>query len=298
MAGGVLFLESGADRDSGVSGPSRVGRGGGRGLIQQCSAQVRVTLQRRGVRRLQVAVDVAHHARRLLVALSVDVPEHQQRPAPGELQREEAAQAAAGARDQAHLARHTLLLGPHQPARRGQHERPEHFKSDHEELHHDVHRDARGHARAQRPRPRPTRAGQSGSPPWDACQSRRDQKAAPRARPRGARLAGVRGAAPCVSGATPARLGAVALGCARGGGRPARRLLPAATHPSRSARLAGRSCCSGGDSRELGGARFPHGQAAAARASPEPARRLRLTPGEGRAAETARARRPPRELST
>lgn len=278
-------------------GPSRGGLGGGARLDP---AQVRVTLQRRGVGRLQVSVDVAHHARRLLVALSIDVPEHQQRPAPGELEREEAAQAAAGARDEAHLAGHALLLGPHQPARRGQHERPEHFESDHEELHHDVHRDARNPARVQRPRPRSPRAGQPGSRPRGVCQSRPDQKAAPRALSRGALRAGVRGAAPCSRGATPARVrrggpGVVPAAAAARLGASCRR--PPA-RPSVPQRPPGRSRCSGGDSRELVGARCPHGQAAAARASPEPARRLPLTPGEGRAAETARARRPPRELST
>uniref|UniRef100_A0A4W2EDZ9 Large ribosomal subunit protein uL30 n=2 Tax=Artiodactyla TaxID=91561 RepID=A0A4W2EDZ9_BOBOX len=145
-AGGrVLFLESRTGCDSGVPAPSGGGRGGGKRLDPTMPrAPVRVTLQRRGVGRLQVAVDVAHHARRLLVALGVDVPEHQQRPASGELEREEAAQAAAGARNEAHLAGHALLLGPHQPARSGQHERPKHFESDHEELHHDVHRDVPG----------------------------------------------------------------------------------------------------------------------------------------------------------
>lgn len=291
----LLFLARGAHPDSGVSGPPGDASGGGERLDPP---QVRVTLQRRGVGRLQVAVDVAHHARRLLVALGVDVPEHQQCPAPGELEREEAAQAAAGARDEAHLARHALLLGPHQPARRGQHERPEHFESDHEELYHDVHRDARNRARVQRPRPRPPRAGQPGSRP-PGCLSE-PPRAEGCALPRGALRAGVRGAVPCLRGDTPARARrggprAVPAAAAARLGASCRR-LPA--RPAAPARPAGRSRCSGGDSRDLGGARCPHGQAAAARVSPEPARRLPLTPGEGRAAETARARRPPRELST
>lgn len=69
----------------------------------------------------------------------------------------------------------------------------------------------------------------------------------------------MRGAAPRSRGATPAR-------ARRGGPRlcPARRLLPAAARRSWRARSAGRSRCSGGDSRELGGARGSHGQGAAA----------------------------------
>lgn len=233
----VLFLESRADQGKWGFGPSRGRLGGGERLDP---AQVRVTLQRRRVGRLQVAVDVAHHARRLLVALRVDVPEHQQRPAPGELQREEAAQAAAGSRDEAHLARHALLLGPHQPARRGQHERPEHFESDHEELYHDVHRDARNPARVQRPHP--PRAGQSGSrPPGRFSEPPRPEGCAPRPPSR------------CPPGWSARRRSLLARGhsrpgsarwprgCARRGSRRARRLLPAAARPSRSARPAGRS---------------------------------------------------------
>lgn len=250
-------------------------------------------MQRRGVGRLQVAVDVAHHARRLLVALSVDVPEHQQRPAPGELEREEAAQAAAGAGDEAHLARHALLLGPHEPARRGQHERPEHFESDHEELHHDVHRDAPNPARAQRPRP--PRAGQPGSQPRELV-----------------RAAGTRRLRPAPAPEVPAGLECAAPLPARAGhSRPGSARWPRAVPAAAAARLGascrrppvrpgapGRSRRSGSDSRELGGAGCAHGQAAAARAAPEPARRLPLSPGDGRAAETARAGRRPRELST
>lgn len=87
----------------------------------------------------ELAVDVPHHARRLLVALRVDVPQHQQRPAPGELEGEEAAQAAARPGDEAHLPGHALLLGPHQPLGGGQHESPEHPEGHHEELQQDVH---------------------------------------------------------------------------------------------------------------------------------------------------------------
>lgn len=118
-----------------------------------------------------------------------------------------------------------------------------------------------------RARPAP---GSPAPPPWGACQRRGDQKAAapprppPRCRPGSARWPRA------VPAAAIARLGA---SCRR---PPAR--------PSRSARRAGRSRCSGGDSRELGGARCPHGQAAAARASLEPARRMPRTPAEGRAA--------------
>lgn len=213
-AGGrVLFLESRTGCDRGVPAPSRGGRGAGKRLDPTMPrAPVRVTLQRRGVGRLQVAVDVAHHARRLLVALGVDVPEHQQRPAPGELQREEAAQAAAGARNKAHLAGHALLLGPHQPARRGQHERPEHFESDHEELHHDVHRDVPGeppHEPSACVRP-PPRAAPGAL--VRAAGTRRLRPAPALEVPAGLECAAP---LPARAGPLPPGLGAVAPGCAR-----------------------------------------------------------------------------------
>lgn len=106
----------------------------------------------------ELAVDVSHHARRLLVALRVDVPQHQQRPAPGKLQGEETAQAAARPGDQAHLPRHALLLGPHQPLGSGQHERPQHSEGDHEQLQQDVHAGGPSPP-ARRPSPPPTAAG-------------------------------------------------------------------------------------------------------------------------------------------
>lgn len=112
----------------------------------------------------ELAVDVSHHARRLLVALRVDVPQHQQRPAPGKLQGEETAQAAARPGDQAHLPRHALLLGPHQPLGSGQHERPQHSECDHEQLQQDVHAGGPSPP-ARRPSPPPTAAGTARSLP-------------------------------------------------------------------------------------------------------------------------------------
>lgn len=107
----------------------------------------------------------------------------------------------------------------------------------------------------------------------------------------------MRGAAPRLRGATPAR----AWRCGPGlcpprqspGSAP-----PAGSRPPVPQRPAGRLRCSGGDSHELDDSRCPHGQAAAARASSELASLLSLTPGEGCATEAARASGSPRELST
>lgn len=84
-------------------------------------------------------VYLAHHLRRLLVALAVYVPQHQDGSSPGELLGEEPPQAASSAGDHAHLSRHALLLGPHHPFRPGGDKSPEHFKDDHEELRDDDH---------------------------------------------------------------------------------------------------------------------------------------------------------------
>lgn len=62
---------------------------------------------------------------------------------------------------------------------------------------------------------------------------------------------------------------------------PARRLLLAAACLSHSVRPSVQSRCSGGDSRELGDARCPHGQAAAARTSPALLQRLPVFLGQG-----------------
>lgn len=84
-------------------------------------------------------VDLPHHLRRLLVALAVNVPQHQDRPSPGELLGEEPPEAAPSAGDHAHLSRDALLLGPHHPLGPGRDEGPEHFENDHEELRDDDH---------------------------------------------------------------------------------------------------------------------------------------------------------------
>ncbi|KAG7248289.1 hypothetical protein CRUP_014736, partial [Coryphaenoides rupestris] len=102
-----------------------------------------LTVCRRGARlRLQLPVDLTHHVRRLLVAAAVDVPQHQGGASAGELLREEPPEAAARARDHAHLARHALLLGPHHPAGAGARKRPQHLEQHHQELRHDHHHPA------------------------------------------------------------------------------------------------------------------------------------------------------------
>lgn len=89
-------------------------------------------------RGIHLVVDLPHHLRRLLVALAVNVPQHQDRSSAGELLGEEPPEAAPGAGDHAHLSRDALLLGPHHPLGPGCDEGPEHLEDDHEELREDV----------------------------------------------------------------------------------------------------------------------------------------------------------------
>lgn len=88
---------------------------------------------------LRFVVYLPYHLRRFLVALAVYVPQDQDCSSPGELLGEQPPEAAPGPSDHAHLSRHALLLGSHDPSGPGCHKRPEHLQDNHEELRDDQH---------------------------------------------------------------------------------------------------------------------------------------------------------------